>query len=365
MEIFYNRIDPNYKQVVRLGPKWLTEYREMDANFQYAGWTLDLMAYFLEMLIHNEFPQTCDEATLRIFERILNIEYDSEMTLEERRRVVATYWAGNGHMSKSTIAGLVSMYTGQHADVRWNGETLIIDFDNTATVAVAISMLQRILRRRMPAHIDYNLRCVCTAHVGILPRRQPNRHVFMQTGTYPKTNVGLSLAKEDLEIRTQANKYREHFPQPGDDPSGQFPKTNIGLVLNKEILDVSPNPDAVPVPFQNPGESSGEAGQFPKPSIGVKINEDGVLLQPGTSKTKVLFDDAGQVPGTSTGLALSRERIAVETEVEAVRSPISQAGTSPEMNIQAKLSGDVMSPGVESESWKTVFVFCGDETLEI
>ena len=70
MEIFHNRDRPNYEEVVSYGPKWWTEYREMDANYRFAGWTLDLMAYFLEQTVKNQFPSQADERTIAMFERM-------------------------------------------------------------------------------------------------------------------------------------------------------------------------------------------------------------------------------------------------------------------------------------------------------
>ena len=236
MEIFYNAVDPNYDQIVEMGPKWWTEYREMDANYRYAGWTLDLMAYFLEKLIQNEFPTYCDEETLTIFENVLQIEYDTEMTLEERRRVVSAYWSGNGKMSKTTIEGIVSSYTGQDADIRWEDETLVIDFDNTDTAMVSMSMLQRILRRRMPAHIDYSIRCVATAHVGIAASKLYWPVHFEQVGTLPNTNVGLSLNHGELDLEMEAEGHRTLRLMAGDTAggAGEFPKTSTGLAMSGE-----------------------------------------------------------------------------------------------------------------------------------
>lgn len=238
MEIFYNTVDPNYDQIVEMGPKWWTEYREMDANYRYAGWTLDLMAYFLEKLVQNEFPTTCDEETLKLFERILRIEYDTEMTVEERRRVVSAFWSGNGKMSKTTIEGIVSSYTGQNADIRWEGESLVIDFDNTDTAMVSMSMLQKILRRRMPGHIDYRVRCVATVHIGIAPSKLYWPVRFDQTGTLPNTNIGLSLNKGELDLETEAAGYKSFRMMAGDTAgsAGEFPKTSTGLAMSGEDL---------------------------------------------------------------------------------------------------------------------------------
>lgn len=44
MDIFCNGQN-GYEEIANYGPRWWTEYREMDANYRFAGWTLNLMAY--------------------------------------------------------------------------------------------------------------------------------------------------------------------------------------------------------------------------------------------------------------------------------------------------------------------------------
>lgn len=155
MEIFCNRERPNYEEIVSYGPRWLTEYREMDANYKYAGWTLDLMAYWLERIINNEFPAYADEKTIVMWERVLMIERDPAMSLEERRRIVKAYLAGPGKMSRSTIKALAVAYTGQDCDVYWVGERLRVQFDIGEGITISVATLRKILRRRLPAHISY------------------------------------------------------------------------------------------------------------------------------------------------------------------------------------------------------------------
>lgn len=237
MEVFNNHVLTGYEEMASAGPPWWTEYLEMDANYRFAGWTLDLMAEFLDRLANSQFPAYCDENTLRMYEKILKIEYDTEMTQEERRRIVSAYWSGNGHMSRSVIETLVNAYTGQGAKVWWNDETLVIDFDNTETQNVSISMLQKILKRRMPAHIDYRVRCMCVAHIGISPAKDPWKMFFVQAGTVPDTNIGLAIRGHVVTIDTKVNAYKEQFPMAGDsEKAGTYPKTNIGLELSDNSL---------------------------------------------------------------------------------------------------------------------------------
>ena len=108
MEVFNNQQRSGYEEIASYGPKWWTEFREMDANYRFAGWTLDLMAYWMERVVNNQFPANADERTITtVFEPALGIEPEPDETLEERRKTVAAYWSGTGELSKTVIKSLI------------------------------------------------------------------------------------------------------------------------------------------------------------------------------------------------------------------------------------------------------------------
>lgn len=238
MEIFRNTPTPYYDQLVMMGPAWLAEFKEMDANYRFAAWTLELGAHFLDQMVNNEFPAYCDLDTLKMYEQLLNIEYEREVTEEERRRTVCAYWSGDGKISKTTIEGLVSTYTGHQADVRWEDMVLVIDFDNTDTINVYLSMLQRILRRRMPAHIDYRLRCAASVKVRVKPGRKVWPHIFTQAGTVPDVSTGLAFRPAELDLETEANSWKSKRLATGEPQAitGTYPGLSTGLDYNDEEL---------------------------------------------------------------------------------------------------------------------------------
>ena len=160
MEIFHNHDEPNYLTIVDYGPKWFTEFREMDANLRYAGWTLDLAAHWLERIVNNLFPESADERTIAMFERILCIEYDTlDVSLEERRRTVMAYWYGIGKLSRTSILQMAEEYTGCECDAWWLGKTVfvlcILDDLDKVGVRYDYRRIISILRKRLPAHLGF------------------------------------------------------------------------------------------------------------------------------------------------------------------------------------------------------------------
>lgn len=164
MEIFYNSKRPGYDEIVSYGPKWWTEYREMEANYRYAGWSLDLMAHFLEQTVKNQFPDHADEKTIMMLEKLLKIEYDPGTKLDERRRIVSAYYSGMGKLSKSVIQSVIQTYGGCESKLWWKDRSSlqIRIFCNEGN-AFSNKRIFQIIERRFPAHLLFMIRNVlCT-----------------------------------------------------------------------------------------------------------------------------------------------------------------------------------------------------------
>lgn len=293
MEIFHNRDRPNYEEVVSYGPKWWTEYREMDANYRFAGWTLDLMAYFLEQTVKNQFPLQADERTIAMFERMLRIEYDAEMTLEERRRAVAAFYSGTGHLSRSVILQLIKAYTGHDGDVYWDGDILCIVFDNNDTYRISIALLQKILDRRMPAHIAYRTMCTCHTGLRIQTRKEHWKMLFTQAGTRPMTNTGLAIGDVLVEIESDADAEHLKYPVAGaSGRAGTYPDTSTGLSLFREGIEVKPNAQGYGVGFE-PASENVKAGTSPVTANGYEDAEGTMLPEITTESWKVKYQLCG------------------------------------------------------------------------
>lgn len=161
MEIFSSGQRSGYEEIVNSGPRWWTEYREMDAVYRYEGWLLDLMIYLMERVVENQFPEYADEAAISALERLLKIEYDtSDPSLDERRKTVSTYYTGSfGKLNRTSILNMAEKYTGCPCSARWEGSTLIVtavgDLDENILREFKYTKLQSILQQRMPAHLNF------------------------------------------------------------------------------------------------------------------------------------------------------------------------------------------------------------------
>lgn len=164
MEVFYNFSMPGYKEISEYGPKWWTEFKEMDAVYMFEGWLLDVVAKKMEQEVKNLFPSTADENTIAmVFEPILGIEPEPTDTLEERRNTVAAYWYGPGKLSKTVIQSIIKAYTGCGSELWWEDSELQIRIYCDEESQFSQRKIHNIISKRYPVHLSFifhNMLCV-------------------------------------------------------------------------------------------------------------------------------------------------------------------------------------------------------------
>lgn len=205
MRVFHNDNRPNYEEIIRYGPSWLTEFKEMDANYKYAGWTLDLMAHWLERVVRNVFPYLADEETISDLEKLLRIEHDSSATLEERRNVVASYYYfGFGKLSRTSIINFIKAYTGCDSDLTYDSMAFLIHVDGRGLPVLVDDKLLDMINRRMPAHLGYSIQIEeetsVTEYVGIEICMTP--HIVIDTEELTKAVLSENVSITHIMLPT-------------------------------------------------------------------------------------------------------------------------------------------------------------------
>lgn len=154
MLIFNNGQRSGYEEIVSYVPKFLTEIKEMDAIYHFAGWTLDVMAADLEKIISMQFIINMNDETLERFEKFLEIKTDSTMSIEERKIIAAAAFNNYGKMSKTRICEIVNSLAGCECDVVLKNSVLIINMSFKNNPARYMSSIRKFLRKSVPAHIE-------------------------------------------------------------------------------------------------------------------------------------------------------------------------------------------------------------------
>lgn len=147
---------PNKELLESMGPSYWKEFREMEANYAYAGWTLDLMEYQFYRLINNLFIMTCDEQTLEKYEKLFGITPQDSQSLDSRRMTVLLLYVGRQKTSFSSLRQYVKSTVGADTVLLWDMEhdyTLRVRILSDDDDSYSIAELRRAMAARVPAHI--------------------------------------------------------------------------------------------------------------------------------------------------------------------------------------------------------------------
>ena len=151
---FNNFVQNGYEELKGWTPRYYQGIKEADANLQFAGKTIDIMALALEDWCLNMFIDTMNESTLSRWEAFYYLD-NSSRTLEERRRLLKAAQLGSGKMSVDRIKRIIMVYAGVDCTVDFVHE-LVITLD-AGDVLVNFTDFTSILGRQLPAHLAWHV----------------------------------------------------------------------------------------------------------------------------------------------------------------------------------------------------------------
>ena len=97
-DIFGNLERSGYEEIASYGPPFLTELKEMDAVFRFAGFLTDMMARNMELIVDNQFISLMDSQTLETIEKLIDIQMDEKISLENQKKNVLETQIGRAHV---------------------------------------------------------------------------------------------------------------------------------------------------------------------------------------------------------------------------------------------------------------------------
>lgn len=138
-------------------PRFYRDVFEMVEILKAHGRILDGVEGDIEQAYLNGFIDHADESTIEKLERFLDIGLNRSHTLEERRRLVKSYFVGFGKISASLIRKMVGVYTDSPVDCRFE------PFDEEKNNALYVRVYQddhideiiTMISRKIPAHINF------------------------------------------------------------------------------------------------------------------------------------------------------------------------------------------------------------------
>lgn len=236
-----------YDELITFYPRYYKEVFEMDAILRAHGGLADDLLDGAEHTLSNFFIDEMDEATIRSLEKWLDISLTASRTLEERRRLVKSFFIGMGKISATAIAEMIRAYTGADTYCEFlpfdeNGNNrLYINFDRGDVDILYWSDIMQLLKRRIPAHIEYRAAVVLRFPIGVERGRSHVKYGYDFAGTKPETVMIASIHDVDAVTdpdRTNALMNYQRARSGGADPeAGLYPQ--IGTRAHIDVIDAA------------------------------------------------------------------------------------------------------------------------------
>ena len=117
---FYDKYyENNFEELITYYPRFYRDVFEMVEILKAHGGIADELEANIEQTYLNSFIDYADEDTIEQLEKFLNIGLNKSRTLEERRRLVKSYFVGFGKVSASMLAEMIKRYTGASVDIKF------------------------------------------------------------------------------------------------------------------------------------------------------------------------------------------------------------------------------------------------------
>lgn len=158
MPLYDNAFPSNYEEIRTFYPVWYFDVLEMDAIWKAEGEQLDKVQDSVKALISNGFIDTADDATISSLERFLHINTDKTKTLEDRRRLVSSFFSGDSHIGAKEIKATVATFTTGTAEVAFADSEIRVSVTHNIADRLNLSDCLLVLQTRIPAHLGLSFK---------------------------------------------------------------------------------------------------------------------------------------------------------------------------------------------------------------
>ena len=154
--LYPNGFPSAYEELKTFYPVFYRDVFEMDAIWRTCGGGLDEIEDDVDRVAGSTYISMMDEAALTQMEAFLSIPKDSSRTLEERRKLVGSYFLGTGHIGAPEIKEITRAFTEGECEVSFNGGAVFIHIKADISDTPPADDYYFILRKKIPAHLGVN-----------------------------------------------------------------------------------------------------------------------------------------------------------------------------------------------------------------
>lgn len=238
MKFYEKTFENNYEELITYYPRFYREVYEMVEILKAHGSVADGIEANIEQTYLNSFIDYADEATITKLEKFLMIGLNKSRTLEERRRLVKSYFVGFGKVSSTMLEEMIQSYTGAAVESRFEpsdeegNNTLYINFQRGNEPTLYMSDINILLGKKIPAHINWQAAVTYRFEVGIGIKRTHYRYGYDLCGTKP--DIAMIGAIFNRASVTQANRknYTSDYKTTAEEAqeAGKWPTaTTLGM----------------------------------------------------------------------------------------------------------------------------------------
>nr|DAN95969.1 MAG TPA: tail protein [Caudoviricetes sp.] len=128
----------------------------MDAIWRTCGGGMDEIEDDVDRVANSTYISLMDETALAQMEAFLDVPPDGSRTLEERRKLVSSYFLGAGHIGAREIKEIAKAFTEGKCEVSFANSEVYIHIKADISDTPPADDFFFILRKKIPAHLGVN-----------------------------------------------------------------------------------------------------------------------------------------------------------------------------------------------------------------
>lgn len=217
MKFYEKYFESNFDELITYYPRFYRDVFEMVEILKAHGRIADELEANIEQTYLNSFIDHADEETIAKLEKFLMIGLNKSRTLEERRRLVKSYFVGFGKVSASMLEEMIASYTGAEVNSRFEpsdeegNNTLYIDFKRGEEPTLYIGDIYQLLSKKIPAHINWQAAVTYQFAVGVGVRRTHYKYGYELCGTKPEIALIGSLVAARSVVKANRQIYTSEY----------------------------------------------------------------------------------------------------------------------------------------------------------
>ena len=154
--LYPNGFPSVYEELKTFYPVFYRDVFEMDAIWRTCGGGMDEIEDDVDRVANSTYISLMDETALAQMEAFLDVPPDGSRTLEERRKLVSSYFLGAGHIGAREIKEIAKAFTEGECEVSFANSEVYIHIKADISDTPPADDFFFILRKKIPAHLGVN-----------------------------------------------------------------------------------------------------------------------------------------------------------------------------------------------------------------